>query len=111
MIRRPPKSTLFPYTTLFRSLSGNNNRDRKRAQASLDVINLFDTLDLSKIADGTYNAESQGYVGPLEVAVTVIAHRITDVQVTHHKEKQFYSSIVEVPPQIVAKQAVKGIDT
>src|SRR3712207_7290593 len=23
MIRRPPRSTLFPYTTLFRSLSGN----------------------------------------------------------------------------------------
>src|SRR2546425_5875050 len=31
MIRRPPRSTLFPYTTLFRSLSGrlaDNTRDR-----------------------------------------------------------------------------------
>src|SRR2546430_8877708 len=26
MIRRPPRSTLFPYTTLFRSLSGSWNR-------------------------------------------------------------------------------------
>src|SRR2546430_10527287 len=26
MIRRPPRSTLFPYTTLFRSLSHNNQR-------------------------------------------------------------------------------------
>src|SRR2546426_2302848 len=26
MIRRPPRSTLFPYTTLFRSLSGRNTR-------------------------------------------------------------------------------------
>src|SRR5258708_15582887 len=25
MIRRPPRSTLFPYTTLFRSLSGSGN--------------------------------------------------------------------------------------
>src|SRR5436309_4726311 len=25
MIRRPPRSTLFPYTTLFRSLSNNGN--------------------------------------------------------------------------------------
>src|SRR2546430_6826699 len=25
MIRRPPRSTLFPYTTLFRSCLGNNN--------------------------------------------------------------------------------------
>src|SRR2546427_8650506 len=27
MIRRPPRSTLFPYTTLFRSLVGRNIRD------------------------------------------------------------------------------------
>src|SRR2546430_6328182 len=26
MIRRPPRSTLFPYTTLFRSLGGGNRR-------------------------------------------------------------------------------------
>src|SRR3712207_7214298 len=25
MIRRPPRSTLFPYTTLFRSVDGNGN--------------------------------------------------------------------------------------
>src|SRR4030066_1612764 len=28
MIRRPPRSTLFPYTTLFRSLSAARYRDR-----------------------------------------------------------------------------------
>jgi len=27
MIRRPPRSTLFPYTTLFRSLSAEMRRD------------------------------------------------------------------------------------
>src|SRR5207244_7403865 len=26
MLRRPPRSTLFPYTTLFRSIRGRNNR-------------------------------------------------------------------------------------
>src|SRR3954470_2930208 len=30
MIRRPPRSTLFPYTTLFRSLHGNAPRRRDR---------------------------------------------------------------------------------
>src|SRR5947209_14645496 len=30
MIRRPPRSTLFPYTTLFRSDPGRNNRPRPR---------------------------------------------------------------------------------
>src|SRR2546423_8850088 len=28
MIRRPPRSTLFPYTTLFRSLGGDGGRGR-----------------------------------------------------------------------------------
>src|SRR5438270_9800983 len=30
MIRRPPRSTLFPYTTLFRSLLGRAERDHPR---------------------------------------------------------------------------------
>src|SRR5688572_31690768 len=29
MIRRPPRSTLFPYTTLFRSARGAHKRDEK----------------------------------------------------------------------------------
>src|SRR2546428_9868674 len=32
MIRRPPRSTLFPYTTLFRSLSLPNGNQRLRLQ-------------------------------------------------------------------------------
>src|SRR2546426_2245225 len=30
MIRRPPRSTLFPYTTLFRSVFYGSSKDRKR---------------------------------------------------------------------------------
>src|SRR2546429_3834309 len=32
MIRRPPRSTLFPYTTLFRSRSNNDRIDRARRE-------------------------------------------------------------------------------
>src|SRR5260370_31429713 len=36
MIRRPPRSTLFPYTTLFRSvIAGRCCRDRQRADSHL----------------------------------------------------------------------------
>lgn len=86
------------------------DRNKKRAAASLEATKLFDGLDLSKIADGTYKADSIGYVGPVETAVTVKDHKITEVKVTKHKEKQFYGSLAQVPPQIVAKQSVKGID-
>src|SRR5258706_6668476 len=35
MIRRPPRSTLFPYTTLFRSLAARN---AARASATIDLV-------------------------------------------------------------------------
>src|SRR5436189_2325271 len=43
MIRRPPRSTLFPYTTLFRSVKAGNRND---LHAALDRIrNLGEILD------------------------------------------------------------------
>src|SRR3712207_8523204 len=33
MIRRPPRSTLFPYTTLFRSKSGDQDQERQHRPA------------------------------------------------------------------------------
>src|SRR3712207_8580276 len=35
MIRRPPRSTLFPYTTLFRSDPSDNREARTRSRSSL----------------------------------------------------------------------------
>src|SRR2546430_8791153 len=34
MIRRPPRSTLFPYTTLFRSVGAAWNRNQQRRQCA-----------------------------------------------------------------------------
>src|SRR5256885_6788044 len=36
MIRRPPRSTLFPYTTLFRSLNDIDKADREIVRSSRD---------------------------------------------------------------------------
>src|SRR2546425_4408871 len=39
MIRRPPRSTLFPYTTLFRSLRGERRASRdQEAQAPAQLV-------------------------------------------------------------------------
>src|SRR3712207_8143794 len=43
MIRRPPRSTLFPYTTLFRSYS----EDSTVQQLELRLENKFDTLSFT----------------------------------------------------------------
>src|SRR2546427_7728296 len=39
MIRRPPRSTLFPYTTLFRSIGIASNRTKKAPMIRKRVIN------------------------------------------------------------------------
>src|SRR2546430_3943762 len=37
MIRRPPRSTLFPYTTLFRSVAPKLNRGEGELQTTMDA--------------------------------------------------------------------------
>src|SRR5438876_9142917 len=49
MIRRPPRSTLFPYTTLFRSLSIDVEIATDTSQAARSD-SLKDALDYSKVA-------------------------------------------------------------
>jgi uncharacterized protein with FMN-binding domain len=94
--------------------ANNPNRHkqyRDRAVANVAAIKAFELFDLSKIADGSYQSESQGYEGPVQVSVTVAGNKITDVKVTNHKEKQFYSAIADTPRKIIAKQSVRGVDT
>src|SRR5256885_12214821 len=38
MIRRPPRSTLFPYTTLFRSIQGLSTLESLRGSESLRIL-------------------------------------------------------------------------
>src|SRR2546422_6070292 len=49
MIRRPPRSTLFPYTTLFRSVRGeraeHGNGANSRAARHLDVLGGITDVD------------------------------------------------------------------
>src|SRR3712207_2829877 len=54
MIRRPPRSTLFPYTTLFRSKIGHNIQigyfAQNQAQLLDEDISIYDTID--RVATG-----------------------------------------------------------
>src|SRR3712207_7562317 len=49
MIRRPPRSTLFPYTTLFRSLN-------ERLLPVFDVVTLFHLCEFYGEANAAYGA-------------------------------------------------------
>src|SRR3989449_2895111 len=52
MIRRPPRSTLFPYTTLFRSHSGTGGRRGRRSLAAA-----------ARVRSGTARARGSGVSG------------------------------------------------
>src|SRR2546422_4099984 len=48
MIRRPPRSTLFPYTTLFRSLPGRDLVQLRLALLGVDVNLALAALDVAE---------------------------------------------------------------
>src|SRR3712207_1802677 len=45
MIRRPPRSTLFPYTTLFRSLTGDDPASHRRLHRHLELLAGYEFLE------------------------------------------------------------------
>src|SRR2546429_8618355 len=61
MIRRPPRSTLFPYTTLFRSNSSNSNR-------LVEVARNLGTS--SHLIDSFRNIKSEWLEGVKTIALT-----------------------------------------
>jgi len=85
-------------------------RFHAQARESIEAIQLAERADPRRVADGTYTATTTGYAGPLEVKVTVAGGRIDSVQVTRHREKQFFTALTSIPQQIVSEQSVEGID-
>lgn len=85
-------------------------QSKERAQASIEAVRLVDTLDIKRVPDGTYRDSSLGYSGQVFVEVKVAGGRISDVNVTRHTEKQWYSSIVDTRRQILLKQGARGVD-
>src|ERR1017187_7817886 len=57
MIRRPPRSTLFPYTTLFRSITGCSACDRVRTFSSVNC-----TISWTRSEEHTSELQSPMYL-------------------------------------------------
>ena len=106
----PEALAYYQKATAATSGSRDIDQNKKRAQASIDALKAAEGVDLKKVPDGKYKADSYGYSSQVEVEVTVASGKITDVRVTQHHEKQYYSSILETPANIIQKQGAKGVD-
>src|SRR2546425_6660341 len=72
MIRRPPRSTLFPYTTLFRSLAGGTARvhqEQRRVRGQGDRIDVVTFVILEQVVHeeiATRNHRSEEHTSELQ---------------------------------------------
>src|SRR5437879_11550914 len=74
MIRLPPRSTLFPYTTLFRSLAQRVERGREparfdlrhHARRQLRLLGELALLELALVAEGSDAIAERGHADSVE---------------------------------------------
>src|SRR5438105_6313093 len=59
MIRRPPRSTLFPYTTLFRSLADRVTVEGRLARQRSRIADLFRALEGHRSEEHTSELQSR----------------------------------------------------
>src|SRR5436853_5274764 len=97
MIRRPPRSTLFPYTTLFRSLNELN-----RGQSGLETYGLFSNLThdfLRSEERFSRNAETDLVCRLLLEKKNNMQRSVTEVMEIFRKPKELPESHGDVPQQ------------
>src|SRR5690349_23128172 len=85
MIRRPPRSTLFPYTTLFRSLGQNFLVDRAALTRIVDALELGPDDEVFEIGPG---------IGTLTVELAARARRVVARSEEHTSELQSRRDLV-----------------
>ena len=85
-------------------------RNHRRAKDTMEVIRLFDRLDLTKVKSGSYRDRSYGYSGYVNVEVQAEPGSIETAKVTSMSDRQYYHAVEETLQRILSKQSVKGVD-
>src|SRR2546423_4156519 len=96
MIRRPPRSTLFPYTTLFRSIvkqgngSGNTvrlvaNKDTDFAYASAVTMMKLAAQGAPVISVATIDARSEEHTSELQSLAYLVCRLLLEKKKTPHR--------------------------
>src|SRR5687768_18097945 len=91
MIRRPPRSTLFPYTTLFRSSNGGGPRSHERVEH--DVTAIREQLDEPpRQLDGEgrrmADSRSEEHTSELQSRLHLVCRLLLEKKKKHKYEKR-----------------------
>src|SRR5690242_21323937 len=101
MIRRPPRSTLFPYTTLFRSLAGGEDPlyiARRLVRMAVEDIGLADPNALVQAiaAKDTYDflgspegERSEEHTSELQSHVNLVCRLLLEKKKKHNKTTDY----------------------
>src|SRR3712207_7481547 len=83
MIRRPPRSTLFPYTTLFRS--------------TITVLQVVELLD------GPFGRDAEGVLGEAAAAARAVMERTTIADVVERERSEEHTSELQSRQYLVCR--------
>src|SRR5256885_6327765 len=82
MIRRPPRSTLFPYTTLFRSREASKRHERQRdtspGAGDPREADLFGALEELRVADEELRVRSEEHTSELQSPCNLVCRLLLE---------------------------------
>src|SRR2546430_10177450 len=88
MIRRPPRSTLFPYTTLFRSTVGMGDAGIKSAIQGSNVPNPDEAVP--SFVSGAMAKAGKGLLeGTLQAGTSAVSDKKSFTSFSHRSEERF----------------------
>src|SRR5256885_9616149 len=97
MIRRPPRSTLFPYTTLFRSAIDNDGRMARRLVHDVRRRGVFDVMDLAHVAGDEDRKSTRLNSSHLVISYAVFCLKKKKKKLVNYKMSLYYSNISHLP--------------
>src|SRR2546423_3161901 len=87
MIRRPPRSTLFPYTTLFRSKGIIANPNCSTAQLVVALKPLHDKATITRVVVATYQSvsRSEEHTSELQSLAYLVCRLLLEKKKSNHR--------------------------
>src|SRR2546425_1895256 len=85
MIRRPPRSTLFPYTTLFRSAARQPNHFRNPVAAIVERVEPFEQRDTGTFLE-TPNLRSEEHTSELQSLAYLVCRLLLEKKKHHNRD-------------------------